>query len=178
MVRRPAPKRILELKSILPQLYPLEALAEFPEWESPFQELNEDIVDLNPHLKGNGRRERIGSAVEILILPHRFEFIVYPGFTTHDLKEIATKIYLHVKGLSSTIRIGLYLQGKGGSHKTLVKAPEIHTYKLRQFVRLLAKHIPKHIKTAKHLVLHQTAVGGALLGTVIHNPLYNQYFTF
>jgi hypothetical protein len=142
--------------------------------------LADELKEMQPHLKGVGRREKIGLAIELIISDsgHRLEFVVYPGYRQKELRELALKIYLHMKGLSKQVRVGLYQQLTHHKHKTLLGNDQLHSYKLRDFLAFFKKFIPRRIRKPKHLVLHQeNATGGALFGHTIHNRMYSEYYS-
>ena len=138
------------------------------------------LKEYEPHRKStSGTNHRIGDYIRIVKHPHRFEFIVSNGVDRASIRELATKIFLHLRGLSKKVKISLLLQTAGHKHRTLLSTDKLHGMSYTKLLSFLKKQLPKRIHKPKHLVLHQfNASGGLLFSETVHEPLLRNYFTF
>ena len=182
-VNLPAPPPILNryLRSLMPNMFPIPELKPMVEHQFSRQfkkDHRDQIKEFQPQLKAgkHGVRERIGTHIEVIVFPHRFEFIVYPGVDKESIREMISKIHHHMNTISDKVKVDLFLRGKGSKHTLLLHGKEMHVtfQKLRQRFK---KFLTPKISNVKHIVLHmQNAVGGSLFSTLIHQPNLRQYF--
>jgi len=167
-VPAPDPKQIKYLLSLVPG------------WQQPALEpmrgeisKKQKLFEEPPH----GVRHAIGSAITVMVYPHRFEFQIYPGVTREDMREVASKVFHHMRTLSRDVSVSLF-EVVGKKHKQLLSAEKLHKYTLKDYMKMFAHLIRKSMRKPKKIVLHQfNAVGGALFSETMHNPLYRNYFT-
>ena len=168
------------LKGLLPHIYGVPALKPIQEGSFSKQfkkDHREAIEEFQPHLKAgaHARRERIGSFIEVIVYPHRFEFVVFPGVDDASIHEMVSKIFIHMKSIGSNVNISLFTQGKGAKQK-LIAGPKALRGEFNALTRLVNRQMPKSNKPT-HLVLEMVnAVGGALSSLSIHDPLQRRFF--
>jgi hypothetical protein len=139
---------------------------------------HDQIKEFQPQLKTgkHGVRERIGTHIEVIVFPHRFEFIVYPGVDKDSIREMISKIHHHMSTISEKVKVDLYSRGKGSKHTLLLHGKELRV-KFKKLQHRFTKFVSTKITNVKHLVLHmQNATGGSLFSTLIHQPNLRQYF--
>jgi len=165
----------------MPNIYTIPELESIQEhqFSRDFKKQHIDsIKEFQPHLKTgkHGRRERIGSYIEVVVFPHRFEFILYPGVSSDSIHEMVSKIYNHMQSISKEVKINLFSQGKKSKHVHLLDEKELHS-PFQKLLKLFYRFVSPTIKKPKHLVLHMdNATGGSLYSTILHEPKYRSYF--
>ena len=116
--------------------------------------------------------------IRIVKHPNRFEFIIQNGVDRASVRELATKIYLHMRSLSKDVDISLLSRGKKVKHTTLLSKDRLHKMTYENILSFLNKILPKRMSKPKHIVLHQyNARGGLLYSEAVHHPMYRKYFT-
>lgn len=176
----PPPPMVRYLKGLLPHLYGVPALKPIQEGSFSKQfkkDHREALEEFQPHLKSgkHARRERIGSFIEVVVYPHRFEFVVYPGVDQASIHEMVSKIQIHLRSIDPDVKISLFTQGKGAKQKLIAGSKALRSG-INALTRLINRQMPKSNKP-KHLVLEMiNAVGGALSSSSIHDPLQRRFF--
>jgi hypothetical protein len=164
----PPPARIKFLKTLMPHIYK-------PEKIKPIR----SGKPLKGHRKvTTPRREKLGDRSEVYILPHQFEFILYPGVTDSEIRHVVQRIKSHLYSTSNAVITSL-LEIKQGKHNILLENYDLRKCRAKTLFNVFRKHAPKRMKTYKRFVLYQhNASGGSLTTATAFSLGYRQFLNF
>jgi hypothetical protein len=164
----PAPARIKFLKTLMPHIYkPAKIIP----------------LRLGKPLKGHRkvtkpRREKLGNKSEVYILPHQFEFILYPGVTDSEIRHVVQRVKSHLYSTSNAVVTSL-LEIKNEKHHILLENYDLRECRSKTLFNVFRKHAPKRMKVYKRFVLYQhNASGGSLTTATAFSLGYRQFLNF